>query len=324
MTAKIVQHTTFLVLATCLTIATATPQGVATIWINVSDNAAMNDTLRLYMVNSPDGTYGKDSLSPAYQEIVYPPGYSFDARWVMIAPTEPGEYRSGFIPLDIRGIPSDPSAKDTFQLFVANGDHSAALANFRIDWPDAGFLACRCDSMYLVDKTGQLADTFGNPINVNMYSTSHLVIAEPLATFPTGFQLTIYKYGVHLVDSLEFCLDPDCGFLPKTQRIFRLTDCTVEVKDLQKTIPQSFRLEQNYPNPFNPTTHFSFSIPHKSFVTLRIFDILGRELALLVRETKEPGVYDVPWSAWNISSGVYFYELLAGNYRAVRKLILVE
>ncbi|MDE3057415.1 MAG: endo-1,4-beta-xylanase [Bacteroidota bacterium] len=85
-----------------------------------------------------------------------------------------------------------------------------------------------------------------------------------------------------------------------------------------------FTLEQNYPNPFNPATHFRFTIADVRFVTLKVYDILGREVATLVNERKVPGVYEVNFDASNLSSGMYFYSLRAGNDSAVREMLLLR
>jgi len=91
-----------------------------------------------------------------------------------------------------------------------------------------------------------------------------------------------------------------------------------------QSFPEDFRLSQNYPNPFNPSTTISFNLPRRARVKLRIFDILGREVATLVDEEKQPGSYSVRWDARPIASGVYFYELRAGSYRGVKKMVLIR
>jgi len=88
--------------------------------------------------------------------------------------------------------------------------------------------------------------------------------------------------------------------------------------------PLSFSLEQNYPNPFNPSTKISYSIPHKSFVTLKIFDPLGSMVSELVNEEKEAGRYEIDFSAVDFSSGVYFYKIQAGNFVETKKMILLR
>jgi len=90
------------------------------------------------------------------------------------------------------------------------------------------------------------------------------------------------------------------------------------------TLPEQFSLEQNYPNPFNPSTTINFSIPASGFVTLKVFNVLGSEVATLVNEQKEPGSYQVSFNANNYSAGIYFYNLKAGNFIETRKMILLK
>lgn len=88
--------------------------------------------------------------------------------------------------------------------------------------------------------------------------------------------------------------------------------------------PGSFTLEQNYPNPFNPATTIQFTLPKSVFVSLRIYDRLGRTISTLVNENMPPGKHSKTWNAKNISSGVYFYVLKAGTFQQVKKLILLK
>lgn len=89
-------------------------------------------------------------------------------------------------------------------------------------------------------------------------------------------------------------------------------------------VPREFRLEQNYPNPFNPSTNIRFSIASTSGVTLKVFDMLGREMAALVNETMAPGTYSVKWDASAAPSGIYFYTVHAGNYFETKRMVLVK
>ena len=88
--------------------------------------------------------------------------------------------------------------------------------------------------------------------------------------------------------------------------------------------PLVFRLDQNYPNPFNPATEISYQIPVKSHVILKVYDILGKKVALLVNEVQNSGNYSVTFNGSNLASGIYFYKLQAGNYRLVKKMILLK
>jgi hypothetical protein len=89
-------------------------------------------------------------------------------------------------------------------------------------------------------------------------------------------------------------------------------------------MPQQFVLEQNYPNPFNPGTSITFQLPVAGFVTLKVIDLLGREVTTLVNEVKQPGRYTVAWDGRGFASGVYFYTIQAGNFVQTRKLILLK
>lgn len=85
-----------------------------------------------------------------------------------------------------------------------------------------------------------------------------------------------------------------------------------------------YTLSQNYPNPFNPTTTISFSLPSRSFVSLKVFDGLGREVAMLLSEELAAGNYTQQWNASGFSNGVYYYRLQAGTYFQTKKLVLLK
>ena len=86
----------------------------------------------------------------------------------------------------------------------------------------------------------------------------------------------------------------------------------------------TFRLNQNYPNPFNPTTKISYSLAWECMVTLKVYDILGREIITLVNGIKKRGSYQVEFNGNNLASGIYFYILKAGSYFETRKFILLK
>ena len=89
-------------------------------------------------------------------------------------------------------------------------------------------------------------------------------------------------------------------------------------------IPYNFELSQNYPNPFNPSTIIRYSVPSRSTVILKIFDILGGEVSTLINEDKDAGFYSVNFNASQLSSGIYFYQLQAGSFNQVKKMILIK
>lgn len=89
-------------------------------------------------------------------------------------------------------------------------------------------------------------------------------------------------------------------------------------------IPAAYSLEQNYPNPFNPSTVINYQLPEASNVTLKVYDVLGNEVAALVNEFQQAGVHNVKFANANLSSGVYFYKLQAGNFTSVKKMMLAK
>ena len=105
----------------------------------------------------------------------------------------------------------------------------------------------------------------------------------------------------------------------------------VSVEDETPNLPKEFYLSQNYPNPFNPTTIIKYSIPNvarseasQNKIVLKVYDVLGKEIATLVNEEKPPGTYEVTFNAAGLPSGVYLYRLTAGNFSDVKKLILIK
>ncbi|MBZ0182105.1 MAG: endonuclease [Melioribacteraceae bacterium] len=90
------------------------------------------------------------------------------------------------------------------------------------------------------------------------------------------------------------------------------------------SLPATFALEQNYPNPFNPITSIEYSVPSNEYVTLKVYDVLGNTVSILVNENKEAGKYNVSFDGSNLTSGIYFYSINAGGFTQVKKMMLVK
>jgi hypothetical protein len=101
---------------------------------------------------------------------------------------------------------------------------------------------------------------------------------------------------------------------------FMITD----VENSVANFPEEYFLSQNYPNPFNPSTKIEYSVSQASFVQLKVYDILGNEVATLVNEEKNRGVYSINFDASQLASGIYFYSLSAGSFVQTKKMILVQ
>jgi hypothetical protein len=92
----------------------------------------------------------------------------------------------------------------------------------------------------------------------------------------------------------------------------------------ENLLPTEIKLQQNYPNPFNPTTSLQYAISSRQFVTLKVYELLGREIATLVNEEKPAGEYEVEFNSTNLPSGIYFYQIKAGNFVETKKMVLLK
>lgn len=107
-------------------------------------------------------------------------------------------------------------------------------------------------------------------------------------------------------------------------RVGHATSPLTGIAEEARGLSHRFILSQNYPNPFNPTTVVEYQVPGASNVRLAIYDLLGREVAVLVNERKAPGRYDVQFDASRLASGVYIYRLTGGSFVQSRKMVLIR
>jgi len=120
--------------------------------------------------------------------------------------------------------------------------------------------------------------------------------------------------------------DKDNGWVLCDQgKLFKIENASVITSiAAEEKLPTDFILSQNYPNPFNPTTTITYEIPEESFVSLKIFDLLGREINTLVSEVKQSGKYEAKFNGENLTSGVYIYKLIAAGNEMSRKMLLIK
>jgi hypothetical protein len=107
-------------------------------------------------------------------------------------------------------------------------------------------------------------------------------------------------------------------------QFYHFTTDIIVLSNEDKNIVNSFELSQNYPNPFNPSTTINYSLAERSAVTLKVYDVLGNEVATLVNTTKEAGKHSVNFDASRLSSGLYIYTLNTGNFTSSRKMMLLK
>ena len=125
------------------------------------------------------------------------------------------------------------------------------------------------------------------------------------------------------INDMQF-LDGDIGFGAGLNGFLYKYTTTTDVANTDNINPVNYSLFQNFPNPFNPTTIISYSIPKSNIVTIKVYDILGREVTTLVNGYKQTGRYRVEFNAADLSSGIYFYRIKAGSFNQVRKMILLR
>jgi hypothetical protein len=154
---------------------------------------------------------------------------------------------------------------------------------------------------------------FGNNVGTSINLQTMAIGTIPLTGISGGAITTALFYGTNIFVGTE------------TGGVFRAQVSALVTGVNENTeLPNEFHLSQNYPNPFNPSTTISFSIPSQSYVSLKVFDALGREVSVLVSQELTAGTYSHQWTSTGLPSGVYFYRLQAGNFSESRKLVLVK
>ena len=103
-----------------------------------------------------------------------------------------------------------------------------------------------------------------------------------------------------------------------------MLNATTSVSGEKDVFATSFSVSQNYPNPFNPITHIRYKVGSQKTITIKVFDILGTEVATLVDEEKPAGTYEVEFDGRNLSSGIYFYRMRAGSFIDTKKFVLLK
>jgi hypothetical protein len=141
----------------------------------------------------------------------------------------------------------------------------------------------------------------------------------------TGLPSNYYVNGYAVVGSTMFITAVDMTTLPATTAVWKraLSELT-DVRAAAPTVATAYALAQNYPNPFNPSTVIRYELPADSYVTLRVFDVCGREVAELVNGRRGAGAYEAKFDGSGLASGVYFYRLSAGNFVQTRRLLLLK
>jgi hypothetical protein len=191
-----------------------------------------------------------------------------------------------------------------------SSDMGATWSDISSNLPDAPVNA------FAVDNNNQSVLYLGN--DVGMY-----------VSFNTGDSWEFLGEGLPIVTVGDIKIHPTANFLVagthgRSMYKIDLDVVTGMESDKESTRLNSFVLHQNYPNPFNPSTNIQYTLDSKQFVKLKVYDILGEEIATLVNEEKPKGINEINFDASFLTSGVYFYKLEAGNYIQTKKMILLR
>ncbi|MBX2976282.1 MAG: T9SS type A sorting domain-containing protein [Ignavibacteriaceae bacterium] len=144
--------------------------------------------------------------------------------------------------------------------------------------------------------------------------------------FYTEFTVSSYYNVDRVVDSIGLiyqAFEPGFHYYLRGALINGVRYGTITDIDDEQIPPGNFILKQNYPNPFNSTTRIEFLIPQRSFVTLKVYDILGRLVKTLIDQEKDSGHYSIGFNSEGLSGGIYFYTISAGNYKETKKMIFL-
>ncbi len=126
------------------------------------------------------------------------------------------------------------------------------------------------------------------------------------------------------VDGSTGCTLTSTSTVSTRPNICMIINTATGLNPVGSTVPSEYSLNQNYPNPFNPSTKINFALPKQGLVTLKIYDVLGREVRTLVNEVKQAGSYSVDFNGYDLSSGVYFYRLQANDFTDVKRMMLIK
>ncbi|GBD86097.1 hypothetical protein BMS3Abin03_00006 [bacterium BMS3Abin03] len=213
---------------------------------------------------------------------------------------------------------------NNIRTYGINGNY---LGNFAtgLDFPNE--ISMTADSNIVVAVDNEL-----NPQGIHIfdYNSNFIKELEPMMLLRGAIKLSNGNYlvtnigGVHEIDTSGIILRTVLGGV-SAWHISKVTlPATSGIQNDLLSPPMRYGIKQNYPNPFNPSTKINYQLPKRSFVTLKVYDVLGNEVATLVNEEKPVGEYEVEFNAEGLPSGIYFYQLRAGSFVDTKKMLLVK
>jgi hypothetical protein len=257
-----------------------------TYYLRLHSGSAYSSTLTPYTI--------KPTFTPAFDQ--FEPNNDFaDAKIIPAADTfyNAYEWRCVDSSMNVSGD------EDYYYFMAANaGQYSFTLLNW------IGIYDWGTDYDWMVVYAADSSIVGPNPLDWMMGSGSPVNFNVPS---PGKYYIRLHCGGTYSLGGYSFKLSGNLTGVKETT-----------------IVPKEFALEQNYPNPFNPDTKIKYELPAKGFVTIKVFDVLGKELVTLVNEDKNPGNYVVTFNGSGFSSGVYFYQLKSGSFIETKKFLLLK
>jgi hypothetical protein len=184
-----------------------------------------------------------------------------------------------------------------------------------LTWPLEGAVM---DTTQIINAVA--SDNNGAILKVEILIDHNLLTSISKPPYQVQYYTKSLSSGEHLIEAIAY--DTSGNTAKDAANV--IMPLSTSVEKTSKKISNNYILDQNYPNPFNPTTSINYQLPITGHVTLKVYDILGREIATLVNKTLSKGSHNVNWNATNLTSGVYFYQLRAGNYISTKKMLLLK
>ena len=192
-------------------------------------------------------------------------------------------------------------ASSTHFLKSTNGGFNWIELSFINSYDEEGIGFINENTGWIGGWTGYTYQTTNGGANWQQVSQSQL-----------GFYMNRFRF---ISDTLGYAVG---------QTVYKYTREPIGIQNISNEVPQQFALHQNYPNPFNPVTKIKFEIPSESFVTIKIYNALGKEISTLAEENLQSGTYSINWDAANFPSGIYIYKLTANDISVSKKMILIK
>lgn len=215
------------------------------------------------------------------------------------------------IPWQNTRLLADSGYVDAYRSFFPN-----EVSNPGITWPSFAHGVGSTSWTPLADERDRIDYILYKGNNIK---TKYVALVGPRESYSYDKLTTTFTSNENFIaDTLEWPSDHKAVFATLNLPI------VTNINEINSDDNFKFSLENNYPNPFNPTTQISYSIPKSELVSLKVYDVLGKEVAQLVNQFQNNGNYQVTFNANQLSSGVYFYQLKAGDFVSVKKMLLVR